>query len=207
MSAVIDIRSYIEPSSVPVVVFVDLQQEYTSSRAFALPTASEALISCQRVLGHARAIGLPVAFVRYVTHSPFFNRATQFCRWIDGFEPTSSDMVFERSRPSCYSSNHFEEVIASSGGNIILAGFAGETACLSTAVDAFNREHRVTFLSDASASHDIGGLAATDVHLFLSRIMSLYGKVLSTEEWISATSKGDTWKPVNAGPIQNRTAS
>ena len=39
--------------------------------------------------------------------SAFFNRATPFVRWIEGFEPCRNEMVFERSSPSCYSSEPF----------------------------------------------------------------------------------------------------
>jgi len=54
-------------------------------------------------------------------------------------------------------------------GHFVLAGFAGETACLSTAIDAFHRKHRFSYLADASASHQLGELSAADVQKAVGR--------------------------------------
>ena len=190
MSSVIDIRVYVDPSTIPILVFVDLQQEYIASqRALAIPTASDVLVNCRAALTHARKIGWPVAFIRWTGRSPFFNQATKFSHWIEGFEPTGADMIFERGRPSCYASPQFSEVIASSGGNYVLAGFAGEAACLSTAIDAFHRGHRITYLTDASASHGLDDMTASEVHHVITKVIGLYGDVMSTKSWISATSR------------------
>ena len=190
MNSVIDIRAYVDPSTISILVLVDLQQEYIASpRALAIPAASDVLVNCRAALAHARKIGWPVAFIRWASRSPFFNQATKFSRWIEGFEPMGADMIFERSRPSCYASPQFSEVIASSGGSYVLAGFAGEAACLSTAIDAFHRGHRVSYLTDASASHDLDEMAGNDVHQVVSKIIGLYGDVMSTRSWISATSR------------------
>jgi nicotinamidase-related amidase len=70
----------------------------------------------------------------------------------------------------------------------VLVGFAGETACLSTTIDAFHRKHRFTYLSDASASHGLGRLSAPAVQGAVTEIIKVYGEVLDTEAWINATS-------------------
>lgn len=190
MISVIDIRAYVDPSTIPILAFVDLQQEYIASpRALAIPTASGALVHCRAALNHARKIGWPVAFIRWTGRSSFFNQATKFSHWIEGFEPTGADMIFERNRPSCYASSQFSEVIASSGGNFVLAGFAGEAACLSTAIDAFHRGHRMTYLTDASASHSLDDMTGDEVHQAITKVIGLYGDVMSTKSWISATSR------------------
>ena len=190
LSSIVDIRAYVDPSIIPIVVFVDLQQEYIASpRALAIPSASDALVHCRAALTHARRIGWPIAFVRWTGRSSFFNQATRFSRWIEGFEPAGVDMIFERSRPSCYASPEFSEVITSSGGNLVLAGFAGEAACLSTAIDAFHRGHRMTYLMDASASHSLDNMTGSEVHQAVTKVIGLYGDVMSTKAWISATSR------------------
>ena len=102
MRNVINLRSYANKTVVPTLVLLDLQQEYIASpRLFAIPDVEAALENCRAVLSHARQVGLPVAFLRMVGRSPFFNPALSYSRWISGFEPVSSDMVFERSKPSC----------------------------------------------------------------------------------------------------------
>jgi nicotinamidase-related amidase len=188
---VVNLRPFVDPLTVPTVVMVDLQQEYVAApRRMAVPDASAALAQCSRVLVHARAMGFPVAFMKRVTHAPFFNAATRFSQWIDGFCPLPTEMVFERELPSCYASSDFACVMNEGAGvNIVLAGFAGESACLSTVIDAYHRGHRVTFLSDASASHALDAVAACNVHSLLSKVLSLYATVATTAEWIEATGQ------------------
>src|SRR3954470_18567373 len=74
---VIQLRSYVDSSAVPTLVLVDLQQEYVAPpRGLALPAAAQALEKCAEALNHARMMGFPIAFVRWIGHSPFFNAAT-----------------------------------------------------------------------------------------------------------------------------------
>ena len=205
MSSVIDLRAYVNPSVIQTLVLVDLQQEYVASpRVLALEETKGALANCGAALAHARAMGLPVAFVRWVDRTPIFNKASRFSRWIEGFEPHGVDMIFERNRPSCYASADFAEVIGC--GSFVLAGFAGEAACLATAIDGFHRGHSITFLADASASHALNDVAANDVHRVVSSVAGLYGEVLTTKSWIARTSRKNNWRGIGDGNEQGRTA-
>ena len=186
MNQVIYLRALTDPSVTPCLVLVDMQQEYvTGTRLLALPDANAALANCRAALDHARSRGFPVAFLRQVSRSAFFNPATAFSGWIKGFEPTGADMIFERDKPSCYSSTLFAQLMESCGGHFVLAGFAGETACLSTAIDAFHRKHCFSYLADASASHGLGELSPGDVQYAVTNIIGVYGEVVDTYSWIS----------------------
>ena len=205
MSSVIDLRAYVNPSVIQTLVLVDLQQEYIAApRVLALPETNGALANCRAALAHARAMGLPVAFVRWIDRTPLFNKASRFSRWIEGFEPHGVDMIFERNRPSCYASADFAEVIGG-GGSFVLAGFAGEAACLATAIEAFHRGHTVTYLADASASHALDDTPASDVHRVVSSVAGLYGEVLTTRSWIARASRRNNWR-LGDGNEQGRTA-
>ncbi len=97
MSSVVNLRTLANASNIPIVVLVDMQQEYLAQpRLYALPEIDSALDNCRRMLDHARNVGLPVAFMRLLDQSAFFNRATPFVHWIEGFEPGRNEMVFER---------------------------------------------------------------------------------------------------------------
>lgn len=186
--SVINFHSYANPRAVPTLVLLDLQQEYVAHpRALALERAPAALERIRLVLDHARANGFPVAFLRWIDNAPFFNPNSRFARWIEGFEPHGCDMIFERNRPSCYASREFAEFMGKSGQPFVIAGFAGETACLSTAIDAFHRGHSFTFLEDASASHRLDNSDAESAHRAVGDIVRLYGEVLDTRSWINAT--------------------
>ena len=188
VTSVVSLRTFANSSNVPIVVFVDMQQEYLARPSLlAIPEIERALNNCRRVLDHARRIGLPVAFVRMLNESAFFNRATPFVQWIEGFEPDRSEMVFERSSPSCYSCEPFAALLSQSRGGIVLAGFAGESTCLSTLIDAFHRNHKVIYLCDASASHALDDIPADQIHRAVSKISGLYGEVYETTDWIAST--------------------
>ena len=200
VTSVVSLRTFANSSSVPIVVLVDMQQEYLAKpRLLAISEIDDALDNCRRVLDHSRHIGLPVAFIRMVNESAFFNRATPFVRWIEGFEPCRNEMIFERSSPSCYSCEPFAALVNQSRGGIVLAGFAGESACLSTMVDAFHRNHKVTYLCDASASHTLEDMPAVDVHRAVSKISGLYGEVYETNDWIASTLPRKLGQGKNAG--------
>lgn len=191
MNTILDFRSYTTARGVPTVVFVDMQKEYLATpRLVAIPEIDEALGNCRKLLAHARESGLPIAFVRWLDRAgPFFNQATPFAGWIEGFEPQRNEMVFERKRPSCYASDGFAQFMEHGGKDVMLAGFAGESACLSTMVDAFHRGHHVTYVKDASASHRLVDMAAEDVHFAVARIAGLYGDVVETDTWIGARKR------------------
>jgi len=198
--SVVSLRTSANSSNVPIVVFVDMQQEYLAKpRLLAISQIDCALDKCRKVLDHSRRMGLPVAFIRMINESAFFNRATPFVRWIEGFEPYRNEMIFERSRPSCYSSEAFTALVNQSRGGVVLAGFAGESACLSTLIDAFHRNHKVTYLCDASASHALEEMPADDVHRAVSKISGIYAEVFETDDWIEQTLSRNLGYGKNAG--------
>jgi nicotinamidase-related amidase len=186
MKNVVNLRSYAYEASIPTLVLLDLQQEYIASpRLYSIPQAEKALENCRLALAHSRRVGLPVAFLRMIGRSPFFNPALSYSNWIPGFEPLTTEMVFERSKPSCYANREFAHAMTEGGGHFVLAGFSGEAGCLATAVEAFHQGHRVTYLADASASLGLGQIPATTVHETVAQLIGLYGEVTTTRDWIA----------------------
>lgn len=186
MNNVVNFPSYSDVSLIPTLVLVDLQQEYAASpRLFSIPHVEAALENCRDALMHSRRIGLPVAFLRMAGRSAFSDLTLSYSNSIPGFEPLTSEMVFERNKPSCYANREFAHAMTEGGGHFVLAGFSGEAGCLATAVEAFHRGHRVTFLADASASHSLDQIAAPAVHETVARLIGLYGEVTTTRNWIA----------------------
>jgi nicotinamidase-related amidase len=191
MKNIVNLRSYVNKAIVPTLVLLDLQQEYIASpRLFAIPDVEAALENCRAVLRHSRRAGLPVAFLRMVGRSPFFNPVLSYSKWISGFEPVNSDMIFERNKPSCYASREFANAMTAGGGHFVLAGFSGEGACLATVIEAFHRDHHVTFLADASASHGLDQIAPQSVHETVVQLIGLFGEVTTASQWISEQTSG-----------------
>jgi nicotinamidase-related amidase len=191
MTNVVNLRSYSNMASIPTLVLLDLQQDdVASAPLFSIPQAEAALDNCRLALAHSRQMGWPVAFLRMSDRSAHFNPASSYSSWIPGFEPLISEMVFERSKPSCYANREFAHAMTEAGGHFVLAGFSGEAGCLATAVEAFHRDHRVTFLADASASLGLNQIAATAMHETVTQLIGLYGAVTTTRSWILEQTAG-----------------
>jgi nicotinamidase-related amidase len=169
----------------PTLVLIDM---HVCSGAD-MPLRNEAIANCQVALKHARACGLPVAFTRQAAPPENMLASSAYPRWLDGFEPNRWDMVFDRDRPSCYASGEFREMADEIGGNYAIAGQFGELSCLSTAVDAFHRDHRPNVLLDAIAVRPYDDVPAGVMLAAATRILSLYAEPANTRSWMLATSR------------------
>jgi nicotinamidase-related amidase len=189
MSAVINLSEFKEQRASATLVLVDMHQDFGACAEDAdSPDWSRAVANCRAALRHARALGFPVAFTRRIVTPNALWATPEYPRWIDGFEPRRSDMIFDRQLPSCYANNEFAQMVDRIGGVYVIAGLFAEGACLSTAIDAFHRDHRITFLADASASRARQDVPAEAMHKAVAGIMSLYAYVGGTQPWIHATS-------------------
>jgi nicotinamidase-related amidase len=191
MSTVIDLRKFRDRGrSVPTLVLVDLHHDlFDLFEVNDVSGPRQAIETCGEVLRHARALGFPVAFTRRIAAPENLAAAPSYPRWINGFEPQRSDMVFDRCRPSCYESPEFAEMADRLDGNFVLAGQAAEWSCLSTVVDAFHRDHRPMVLLDAVVSRTGRGLPSTAMECALGQILSLYADSDTAEGWMTATSR------------------
>ena len=190
MSTVIDLRKFRERGrTAPTLVLVDLHHDlFNLFEVSGVSGPTRAIENCGAVLRHARALGFPVAFTRRIAAPATLGAAPSYPHWINGFEPQRSDMVFDHCQPSCYASAEFAEMADHLGGNFVVAGQVGEVSCLSTAVDAFHRGQRPTFLTDALVSRGGGDIPATKMERALGHIMSLYVDCDTADGWMIATS-------------------
>jgi nicotinamidase-related amidase len=188
MSSVVDLTTYIGASNSRLLVMVDLQEENYDrlARDYAVEL-DRSLESCRAAIRHARNSGLPIAFTRRAEGLGLIERSAQSA-WLSGFEPKRSDMVFERQEPSCYSNPLFGDVV-SQIGSFAIGGLAAEEICLATAIDASHRGHRVTFLSDASASRRRHNADARAVHVVATNAIELFADIATTDHWLLATSQ------------------
>ncbi|MGA7996396.1 MAG: isochorismatase family protein [Bradyrhizobium sp.] len=169
-------------SSVPIVVFMDMQREYLAKlQLLAISQIDRALDKCRKVLDHSRKTGLPVAFIRVINELAFFNPLTPSVRWIKGFGPCRDELVFERTSPSCYSSEPFTALVNRSRGGFGLRDFQEMSLC------------------DASARHALDEMPAGDVHRAVSKISGICAEVFETDDWIEQTLPRNLGYGKNAG--------
>ncbi len=185
-----NIHAFTGRKDIPTLVLVDLQREYVCEhRPLGLETAPEAVRNCKRLLNCARREKIPVAFMRWQQGTNIFNRSGDFSDWIDGLKPTASDMVFERQWPSCYASSEFSTMMQSArSGSVIIAGFTGAVACLSTILDGVPNQHSFVFVDDASASHGHNGKSEVEVQKLTSFFISIFAKTMTTSEVLAEFS-------------------
>lgn len=173
----------------PLICFVDLQVEYIAgNRELALTDREPWTSNCRLLLATARARRLPIAHFRQLRRESLFNEATEFADWIDEFRPRPFEMVFERSKPSCYTAERFADFMRSlTDPTMVLAGLTGAGACLATAVDALHRGHRCVFVGDASSTPSLDDLDEAASQRVVSELMRGFAEVVPTRraiEWI-----------------------
>jgi hypothetical protein len=86
-TSVVSLWPFANSSSAPIVDFIDMQRESLANLGLlAISGIGRALDNCRKILDDSRRIGPPVAFIRMLNETAFFDRATRFVRWIEGFE-------------------------------------------------------------------------------------------------------------------------
>jgi isochorismate hydrolase len=191
MNTVVNLRDFQERGrALPTLLLIDLHHDASDTVEPGVRLLScEAITNCRSVLRHARACGIPVAFTRRVEPPANMLSSSPYPRWIEGIEPNRWDMVFDRQHPSCYTSAEFGEVADEIGGNYVIAGRFAELACLSTAIDAFHRDHHPVVLSDALMCGAHEDVSAGAMLRAVSCILSKYVETVGTLSWIRSTSR------------------
>ena len=182
MAAVLPLSRYRPSAAAPLIIFVDLQNEFVfEGRPLQIKSAESALANCRRLLEGARAARLSIAHVRLVGSA--FHHASHGAEWIDEFRPYGSEMVFERETPSCYGSPAFCKMMDAGGGaSAILAGLAGSTSCLATLIEAEQRHHKVCYAHDASSSNARSFEQEKTIHEAAVQIASQFVELVGTSE-------------------------
>lgn len=191
MSTVVDLRRFRDRGrAVPTLVLADMHHEPCDLfEVNGVSGPTRAIDKCFALLKHARALGFPVAFTRRIGAPETLADTPTYPRWISGFEPQRSDMVFDHCLPSCYSSAEFAETAEHLGGNFVMAGQVGELSCLSTAVDAFHRNQHPTFLTDALVTRGSSDVPAETMERALGHVISLYANTDTAAGWMVSNTR------------------
>jgi nicotinamidase-related amidase len=188
MSGVIQLERYLKQRFVPPLVFVEMHQhQLIYSPMFDADHLRQVLGNLRALLDRARFETWPVAFV--AAFRRLQRRPRTGLAWIEGFEPRRSDMVFEPTEDSCYSSEEFAAAITSAGSHFVLAGFSFERACLSTLIDTPRHGHHAGFVVDASVAGPLTGYSAVESQRAVAAIASRYATVLTTSCWLKAADR------------------
>jgi ureidoacrylate peracid hydrolase len=139
-------------------------------------TAPQAAMECAGVLADAaRAAGIPVVFVRLLTHAGGESRVAReakarrgddepdLCvegtRGADfiGPQPQAGEIIISKTRFSAFAHTGLgDQLHAQHVDTLVLAGLTTECCVASSAWDAFERDFHVLIVADACAAYDEG---------------------------------------------------
>ena len=108
--------------------------------------------------------------------------------------PLAGDIIIKKHRYSAFYGTDLEIVLRGLGiDTVVIAGVTTENCCHATARDAFFRDYRVVFLSDATGAPDYldvgqGGMSGDEVHQAALVVLSnSTADVVSTNEFLQRT--------------------
>lgn len=172
----------------PPVVFLDmLEDQLESEDGFGARECEPALAKCRLLLAEARERRWPVAFVRPPMPASAA-RCHKAARWIEGFEPKRDDMVFDRSGPSCYSSDEFAGAMDAAGRVFVMAGFSTDSTGLATLIDAAQQDHFVGLVRDAAVTRPLPGQDAQNTHASVVTVAGRFGTIVTADHWIGVVA-------------------
>lgn len=94
------------------------------------------------------------------------------------------DIILDKPRFGAFHGTDLELILRSRGiDTVIIGGVATNVCCDTTAREAMQREFRVVFLSDGTATADMGGCPAAELQTAaLATMRHLFAQVLTVEE-------------------------
>nr|WP_042192774.1 isochorismatase family protein [Kibdelosporangium sp. MJ126-NF4] len=178
-----------------VLLVHDMQNYFL--RAFT-PNASpmtELVANVRRLTGHARALGIPVAYSAQPGGQTVEQRGLQLDMWGKGIgkdprdaeiladvEPADGDVRLTKWRYNAFFSTSLAELLADSGRDqLVITGVYAHIGCLMTAADAFMRDIRSFFVADAVAD-----FSRADHDMALQYVASRCGVVTTTADLVSS---------------------
>ena len=107
----------------------------------------------------------------------------------DGLDVGPGDIILDKPRYGAFHATDLELILRSRGiDTVVISGIATNICCETTAREAAQRDFRVIFLSDGTATKEMGGVSAA--HLQSATCASLgmvFARIAETEQVIQAT--------------------
>ncbi|MEJ7486099.1 isochorismatase family cysteine hydrolase [Staphylococcus pasteuri] len=176
------------------LLVMDMQNGIISS----LSDTKDLIDKTNEAITTARQMELPIIFVRVAFSKNFMeissnnkmfsrikesgqpmtvkDKSTQI---IDELHMDDDDLLVTKQRISAFTGSNLEVLLRSLQiDHLVLTGIATSGVVLSTGVEAFDKDFKLTFLQDAMADR------SSEMHEFLTNhILTRYGDVLTVADW------------------------
>jgi len=144
---------------VHLLLCVNLQSEFIAGDASQwIADSARTIELCLAVQSEWRAHMWPIAHLRRIASAAYFNSLAGEGCWIDRVKPLSSELVFEHSLPSAYSSARYREYMQQTRPkHCVVVGLSLNDSIISTVIDGFHRGDSFSILGEAvscNRSHD-----------------------------------------------------
>jgi nicotinamidase-related amidase len=102
----------------------------------------------------------------------------------DGLEVSPQDVILNKPRYGAFHATDLELVLRSRGvDTVVISGIATNICCETTAREASQRDFRVVFLGDGTATKDMLGVSAADLQrATCASIGMVFGRIATVEE-------------------------
>ena len=106
----------------------------------------------------------------------------------EGLSVAPQDIILDKPRYGAFHATDLELILRSRGiDTVIISGIATNICCETTAREAAQRDFRVIFLSDGTATKEMGGVSAADLQTATCASLGMvFAKIANTEQVIRA---------------------
>jgi nicotinamidase-related amidase len=180
----------LDPHKTALLV-IDVQNEYFDGK-WPIPDGEAALQQIEHAIDACQRAGAPVIYVQHAVLRP---ERGIFLPGSHGFElhprlhPRAADPRIVKNYPGSFSKTNLEETLRQRGiDTLVIAGYMTHMCCDTTAREGFQRDFRVLFLDDATATRDgqhptLGTIDHRDLHrATLITQSSMFSQVLPTKQ-------------------------
>jgi nicotinamidase-related amidase len=179
------------------LLVIDVQNEYFDGK-WPIPDGTTALEQIERAIDAGQQAN---AMVVYVQHAVLKPERGVFIPGSHGFElhprlhPRANDSRIIKNYPGSFTKTNLEDTLRQRGiDTVVISGYMTHMCCDTTAREGFQRDFRVLFLNDATATRDgqhatLGTISHRDLHrATLITQASMFSQVLPTNEFVEMLS-------------------
>jgi nicotinamidase-related amidase len=182
----------LDPQKTALLV-IDVQNEYFDGK-WPIPDGAMALQKIEQAIDASQTAGAAVVYVQHAVLQP---ERGIFIPGSHGFElhprlhPRTNDSRVVKNYPGSFSKTDLENTLRQREvDTIVISGYMTHMCCDTTAREGFQRDFRVLFLNDATATRDgqhatLGTINHNELHrTTLITQASMFSQVLPTSEFV-----------------------
>jgi ureidoacrylate peracid hydrolase len=184
---------------------VDMQRCFVENSPLASPDGLQVLTRINSLVAACRKAGVLVVHTRGWMRSdgsnlgvmgelvpPFivalYTEGSETAELHNGLDVAPGDVILDKPRYGAFHATDLELILRSRGiDTVIISGIATNICCETTAREAAQRDFRVIFLRDGTATKEMGGVSAADLQSATCASLGMvFAKIADTHQVISA---------------------